>query len=112
MSTLRLGKVTVAFFSLQSNVNTYIHRVLSPIFLLKSTLFLSEAIKCMRVAKLVLSGFSARRPASFTNIDFCYVLFYTAALQRWRRGLTYLAAPSNLKYDVHVCRKMYSNTKM
>jgi small-conductance mechanosensitive channel len=64
-----------------------INRVLSPIFLLKLTLFLSE--KCMCVAKLVWSGFSALRPPSFTNIDFCYVLFYIAALPRWRRGLTY-----------------------
>jgi hypothetical protein len=31
----------------------YIHRVLSPIFLLKLTWFLSETIKCMCVAKLV-----------------------------------------------------------
>jgi hypothetical protein len=75
-----------------------------PIFLLKLTLFLSETIKCTCVAKLAWSGFSALRPASFTNIGFCYVLFYTAALPR-------LAVPSKLKYDV--CRKMlYSNTKM
>jgi hypothetical protein len=35
---------------------------------------------------------------------FFYLLFYTAELPRWRQGLTYLAAPSKLKYDV--CRKM------
>jgi hypothetical protein len=53
-----------------TNFYIYIHRVLSPIFLLKLTWFLSETIKCMCVAKLVWSGFSALRPASFTNIDF------------------------------------------
>jgi hypothetical protein len=55
----------------------YIHRVLSPIFLLKLTWFLSETIKCMCVAKLVWSDFSALRPASMTNIDFimrCFTL--------------------------------------
>jgi hypothetical protein len=36
-----------------------------------------------------------------------YLLFYTAALPRWRQGLTYLAVPSKLKYDV--CRKMFSS---
>jgi hypothetical protein len=59
-------------------------------------------IKCMCVAKLVWSGFSALRPASFTNIDFfmrCFTLH------------NYLAVPPKLKYDV--CRKiLYSNTKM
>jgi hypothetical protein len=66
----------------------------------------------MCVAKLVSSSFSARRPASFTNSDFCYLLFYTAALPRWWRGLTYmdLAFSSMLKYDAFW--KMYSNTKM
>jgi hypothetical protein len=28
-------------------------------------------------------------------------MYYTAALPRWRRGLTYLAVPSKLKYDVN-----------
>jgi hypothetical protein len=51
----------------------YIHWVLSPIFLLKLTLFLSKTIKCMCVAKLVWSGFSALRPASFTNMC-CFTL--------------------------------------
>jgi hypothetical protein len=38
---------------LESYAYIYIHRVLSPIFLLKLTWFLSETIKCMCVAKLV-----------------------------------------------------------
>jgi hypothetical protein len=58
----------------------YIHRVLSPIDIV---------LKWMCVAKLAWSGFSAIRPASVTNIDFWYVLFYAAALPRWRRGLQY-----------------------
>jgi hypothetical protein len=46
------------------------------IFPLKLTFFLSETIKCMRVAKLVRSSFSAFF-AYVSNIDFCYVLFST-----------------------------------